>query len=199
VGFGGLLVSSPGPTRFALRADGLKVLPVASICDPSQPRAARFSRVISRFCENDLKPQSIRPICFEVSGRPQFLRPLRILLVEDDAGIRGGLSRLVNGLGHGTHITQNMREALDLAIVGDQTFDLLLTDINLPDGNGRVLLQRLSDSGRRPWRAIAMSGQCSMGDLARSRRAGFDHHLCKPFEDEVLEAILREAAEEAPQ
>jgi CheY-like chemotaxis protein len=151
------------------------------------------------FAKTDLKPQSIRPICFEVSGHPQFLRPLRILLVEDDAGMRGGLNRLVNGLGHRTHITQNMREALDLAIVGNQTFDLLLSDINLPDGDGWELLQRLRDSGRRPWRAIAMSGQCSMEDLARSREAGFFHHLCKPVEDAVLEAILREATEEAPQ
>jgi CheY-like chemotaxis protein len=134
-----------------------------------------------------------------VSACPQFPRPLRILLVEDDAGIRGGLNRLVNGLGHRTHITQNIREALDLAIVGNQTFDLLLSDINLPDGNGWELLQRLNDSGRRPWRAIAMSGQCSIQDLAKSRRAGFDYHLSKPVEIAILEAILREAAEEAPQ
>ncbi len=134
-----------------------------------------------------------------MSGHPQFPRPLRILLVEDDAGIRGGLNRLVNGLGHRTHITQNIREALDLAIVGNQTFDLLLSDINLPDGNGWELLQGLNDSGRRPWRAIAMSGHCSMQDLTKSRRAGFDYHLSKPVEIAILEAILREAAEEAPQ
>ena len=134
-----------------------------------------------------------------MSGHPQSPRSLRILLVEDDAGIRGGLNRLVNGLGHRTHITQNIREALDLAIVGNQTFDLLLSDINLPDGNGWELLQRLNDSGRRPWRAIAMSGQWSMQDLTKSRRAGFDYHLAKPVEIAILEAILREAAEEVPQ
>jgi len=133
-----------------------------------------------------------------VSSHPQFPRSLRILLVEDDAGIRGGLNRLVNGLGHRTHITQNIREALDLAIAGNQTFDLLLSDINLPDGNGWELLQRLNDSGRRPWRAIAMSGHCSMLDLTKSRRAGFDYHLSKPVEIAILEAILHEAAEEAP-
>ena len=104
----------------------------------------------------------------------------------------------MNGLGHRTHITQNIREALDLAIVGNQTFDLLLSDINLPDGNGWELLQGLNDSGRRSWRAIAMSGQCSMQDLTKSRRAGFDYHLSKPVEIEILEAILREAAREAP-
>jgi len=38
-----------------------------------------------------------------------------------------------------------------------------------------------------------------MQDLARSHEAGFDHHFSKPVETAVLEAILREAAEEAPQ
>src|SRR6266446_1272688 len=120
--------------------------------------------IYSRFNDDLSNFHSCTTANLDVSGHPQFPRPLRILLVEDDAGIRGGLNRLVNGLGHRTHITQNIREALDLAIVGNQTFDLLLSDINLPDGNGWELLQGLNDSGRRPWRAIAMSGHCSMQD-----------------------------------
>jgi hypothetical protein len=37
-----------------------------------------------------------------------------------------------------------------------------------------------------------------MQDLAKSREAGFDRHFCKPVEMAVVEAILREATEEAP-
>jgi len=105
----------------------------------------------------------------------------------------------VNTLGHRAHITQNVREALDLAVSENEAFDLLLSDISLPDGDGCELLRCLTDGGRRPWRAIAMSGHCSMQDLTKSRRAGFDYHLSKPVEIAILEAILREAAEEAPQ
>jgi CheY-like chemotaxis protein len=82
---------------------------------------------------------------------------------------------------------------------GNETFDLLLSDISLPDGDGWELLRRLSYLGLRPRRAIAISGRCSIQDLARSQEAGFDHHFCKPVEMAVLEAILREAAEEVPQ
>jgi CheY-like chemotaxis protein len=91
-----------------------------------------------------------------------------------------------------------MREALDIAISENKAFDLLLSDISLPDGDGWKLLRCLSEAGLRPRRAIAISGRCSVQDLARSREAGFDRHFCKPVETGILEAILREAAEKAP-
>jgi CheY-like chemotaxis protein len=134
-----------------------------------------------------------------VSGLLRLARPLRVLLVEDDASIREALNKLVNTLGHRAHVTKNVREALDLVISENEAFDLLLSDISLPDGNGWELLRCLSEAGHRPWRAIAISGRCSMQDLARSQQAGFDHHFCKPVEMAVLEAIFRDAAEEAPQ
>jgi CheY-like chemotaxis protein len=127
----------------------------------------------------------------DVSGLPPLACPLRVLLVEDDASIREGLNKLVNTLGHRAHITQNVREALELAVSENEAFDLLLSDISLPDG--WELLRCLSEAGLRPWRAIAISGRCGMQDLARSR------DFCKPVETAVLEAILREATEEAPQ
>ena len=133
-----------------------------------------------------------------MSGQSRFRRPLRILFVEDDASVRRSLNRLVNALVHGLYVTQNMREALDLAVAENETFDLLLSDICLPDGDGRELLGCLSDAGHRPWRVIAMSGRCSTEDLARSRTAGFDQHLLKPVSAAIFEAILREVAEEAP-
>jgi CheY-like chemotaxis protein len=134
-----------------------------------------------------------------VSDLARLAHPLRVLLVDDDAIIRKALNKLLEALGHRAHVTQNVREALEFALSENETFDLLLSDISLPDGNGWELLRCLIDGGRRPWRAIAMSGRCSMQDLARSREAGFDRHFCKPVEMAVLEAILREATEEAPQ
>lgn len=88
-----------------------------------------------------------------------------------------------------------MREALDLAVSENQLFDLLLSDIGLPDGDGWELLRRLNAAGCRPRRAIAVSGRGTAKDLERSQAAGFDQHLTKPLELAVLEAILREAAE----
>jgi len=133
-----------------------------------------------------------------VSGLARLAHPLRVLLVDDDAIIRKALNKLLEALGHRAHVTQNVREALEFALSENETFDLLLSDISLPDGNGWELLRCLIDGGRRPWRAIAMSGQSSMEDLAKSQTAGFEQHLRKPVAPAIVEAILLEAAEEAP-
>ena len=133
-----------------------------------------------------------------MSGLARLAHPLRVLLVDDDAIIRKALNKLLEALGHRAHVTQNVREALEFALSENETFDLLLSDISLPDGNGWELLRCLIDGGRRPWRAIAMSGQSSMEDLAKSQTAGFEQHLLKPVAPAIVEAILREAAEEVP-
>ena len=133
-----------------------------------------------------------------MSGLARLAHPMRVLLVDDDAIIRKALNKLLEALGHRAPVTQNVREALEFALSENETFDLLLSDISLPDGNGWELLRCLTDGGRRPWRAIAMSGQSSMEDLAKSQTAGFEQHLLKPVAPAIVEAILREAAEEVP-
>ena len=76
----------------------------------------------------------------------------------------------------------------DAERVAAEGFDLLLCDIDLPDGDGIELLRRLSAA--RPVRAIAMSGYGTADDVARSIGAGFRRHLVKPFTtDRLFEAI----------
>ena len=96
------------------------------------------------------------------------VRPLRVLIVEDDASVQRALKRLLNTLGHRAYIAQNMREALDLAASETQLFDLLLSNIGLPEGDGWELLGRLNAAGCRPRRAIAISGRRTAEDLERS-------------------------------
>ena len=57
--------------------------------------------------------------------------------------------------GHLTEVAAGVQEAVDLAATSDSEFDLLLSDIQLPDGNGWDLLRRLEEGGWRPQLAIA--------------------------------------------
>ena len=69
-------------------------------------------------------------------------------------------------------------------------YDVLLCDINLPDGNGWELLRQLERAGRCPPHAIAMS-VLSLGEhVIRSKEAGYKRHLCKPFAPIYLERKL---------
>ncbi len=70
-------------------------------------------------------------------------------------------------------------------------FDLLLSDVELPDGSGLELMRELAARGDLP--AIAMSGFGSDEDLELSRDAGFLDHLTKPIDLNQLDAAIRRA------
>jgi CheY-like chemotaxis protein len=112
--------------------------------------------------------------------------PLRILVVENHADTRVSLCALLETLGH--VVTQAISVGDGLLKIAASDFDVLISDIELGDGTGWDLLA----SAHLPpgVRAIAFSGFCSSEDLARSKSAGFHHHLVKPRGLEALEKII---------
>jgi len=113
-------------------------------------------------------------------------RHLRILLVEDHEETLASLSLHLTGGGHFVTTARSAAEALTIARGGMP--DILLCDITLPDADGCELLARLAEN--RPPLCIAMSGYGMNADLRRSQRAGFHHHLTKPFLPDDLDALL---------
>ena len=74
-------------------------------------------------------------------------------------------------------------------------FDVLVSDIGLPDGSGLELVRLLSRE--RPVRAIALSGYGTRADVQRSRDAGFQCHLTKPVDPEELVETIEQVASDA--
>ena len=68
-------------------------------------------------------------------------------------------------------------------------FDLLISDLGLPDGTGLDVLRGVREHSDCP--AIALSGYGMESDLLRSREAGFATHLVKPIEMDQLEVTIR--------
>ncbi len=79
----------------------------------------------------------------------------------------------------------------------DAQFDLLISDIELPDGDGLELMRELSVNGAIP--GIAMSGFGGEADLQLSREAGFVDHLTKPLDLHRLDAAIRRVLDHADQ
>ncbi len=123
---------------------------------------------------------------------PARTQSLHVLVVENHFDTRQGVKAFLEVLGYRASFAED--QAAALALAGRETFDLLLSDISLPDGNGWELLQALDARGLRPAHAIAMSGLGDLSDQTRSREAGFERHLVKPFRPEELEQALRQAA-----
>jgi DNA-binding response OmpR family regulator len=113
---------------------------------------------------------------------------LRILLVENHEDTLSYLTRYLEQKGHQVHPARDIATALDLAL--SLNFDILISDITLPDGDGWRLLHQMDP---KPF-GIAMSGFGSHSDKEKSQASGYRHHLTKPFLPDDLDPLLEEAA-----
>lgn len=114
-------------------------------------------------------------------------QPLRILLVEDHPDTRKATARLLRMLGHEVATADGVSTGLQVAESG--SFDLVISDLGLPDGSGLDLMRQIKQ--RFGFKGIALSGFGMDTDLLNSTDAGFDCHLVKPVPLEQLEAAIR--------
>jgi len=117
-------------------------------------------------------------------------KSLRILLVEDHSDTRQTLSRLLTHFGHQISVADNSQSALK--IMGSQEFDVVLSDIGLPDGSGYEVISRAKR--KQPVKAVAITGFGTDEDIRRGKAAGFDFHLVKPIDLHELRNVLDQVA-----
>ena len=117
-------------------------------------------------------------------------RPLKILLVEDHADTLAVLRKLLEKCGHTVSTAQTVQTALELAL--GQRFDLLISDLGLPDCSGLKLMEQIKK--RCPIPGIALSGYGTEDDVKQSRAAGFACHLVKPVKVSELRTAIRQFA-----
>ncbi len=115
------------------------------------------------------------------------LPPLRLLLVEDNLDTAHILGRLLTRAGFSVLSASNVVGAVALAKT--EAFDVLVSDLGLPDGTGHEVMKQVRALRRVP--GIAMSGYGMDEDLRRSREAGFVEHLVKPIQASQLIAAIR--------
>ena len=112
---------------------------------------------------------------------------LRLLVIEDDEPTLAVLKRLLCRHGHDVLTARTVKDALLLAPT--HPFDLVISDIGLPDGNGIDLMRQLiKDYGLR---GIALTGYGMAADHAKTRQAGFLAHLVKPINFDQLHSVLQ--------
>jgi PAS domain S-box-containing protein len=121
-------------------------------------------------------------------------RSLRILLVEDHDDTRRNMTRLLSALHHTVTAAPDAASALKQA--AKHPFDLVVSDIGLPDQSGLELMKKLRD--RHNLAGICLSGYGMEDDIARSRDAGFLQHLTKPINFQRLEQAITTLAESLP-
>jgi signal transduction histidine kinase len=113
----------------------------------------------------------------------------RILLVEDHAQTRSTLIQLLQRRGHVVEGAGTIESARERAATCD--YDLIISDLGLPDGDGHKLMAELHDHKGLP--GIALTGYGTEHDIARSRASGFFAHLTKPVDIHALESAIAAA------
>jgi len=120
---------------------------------------------------------------------------LRLLVVEDHQDTAFALHHLLVRRGYEVKVAHTVAQALEVAEEFD--FDILITDIGLPDGNGIELFESLKQRRQGVLHGIALSGFGMEEDLSRSSRVGFAAHLTKPVSFAQLHGCLVKISEEA--
>jgi CheY-like chemotaxis protein len=113
-------------------------------------------------------------------------KPLNILVVEDHEGTRAVLTKLLHRRRHTVTAVSSITEA---RIAAEQAqFDLVISDLGLPDGSGNLLMAELRS--RFGLKGVALSGYGDASALSESFQAGFITHLTKPVSIAALETAM---------
>lgn len=134
-----------------------------------------------------------------VSTDSDELKPtsLKILIAEDDGISRLFISKVLEKAGHRIFMAKNGNEVLEI-LQEETTFDVILTDIQMPELDGVELTKIVRSDHLYQSHAhlpiIAMTAYGMKGDRKRYLAAGIDEYLPKPIDMKLLTIMLNELA-----
>ena len=133
-----------------------------------------------------------RPAAAPSSGARQAQS--RVLLVEDHPDTSRAMASLLTRSGYEVKSAHSVASALQLAAA--EPFDIVVSDIGLPDATGYELMEQIRD--RFGIRGIALSGYGMEEDMRKSREAGFVEHVIKPVNVVQLQAVIERVLGDVP-
>jgi len=136
------------------------------------------------------------PLAAAVPGqRTPRLTGLSILVVDDEADARAVVAEALRLEGARVTTGDSVRAALAHLVEPGRHFDVLVTDIGMPDEDGYSLVRKLRQlSAGEKLVAIAVTGYASRGDIEMAIDAGFDLHVPKPVDFDSFVPIIRHMA-----
>jgi len=123
-------------------------------------------------------------------GKPAVdVKARRVLIIEDNPDAGQTLCDLLEILGHDVSMVETAAKALD--VLHTRGADIVLCDLGLPDMSGYDLVRMVhNDASLRTIPVVALTGYGQPEDRKRTAEAGFDDHLTKPVNVEILNAVL---------
>jgi PAS domain S-box-containing protein len=167
---------------------GIGLSVVQRLVEMHNGRVAAFSEGAGRGSTFEIHlPLIAPPDKFADKPAGPSIQSKRILIVDDNADAANSLALLLKIEGHETEAVYSAKNALERA--ASRPPDVILLDIGLPDMNGYEVATRIR-STLDSVQLIALTGYGQAEDIKRARTAGFDAHVIKPVDFEVLDRII---------
>jgi CheY-like chemotaxis protein len=135
-----------------------------------------------------LQVQAEPPIVATLGATRQSSTRRRILVVDDNADAAEALSRILQLQDQEVCVAHDGHAALQMADAMQP--EIIFLDLDLPKMNGLDVARRLRTGWARPPLLIATTGFGQEEDRRRTAEAGFDHHLVKPIDPQVIRSLL---------
>jgi len=119
-------------------------------------------------------------------------KPARILVVDDDEGIRKTLATILQDEGYSVDTAKNGKEAIQKS--RDKFYNLALIDIRLPDMEGTNLLTAMKDSTPKMVKMI-ITGHPTLNNAIEATNNGADAYILKPFNVDAVLSTIKEHLE----
>ena len=133
------------------------------------------------------------PVRSEPPGSRSEHKSVKILLVEDHIDTRRVMSSVLAGMGHKVRSAGTLAAAIQS--LQNEPFEVLVSDISLPDGSGLDLMRHVRQAnGKMSVHGIALSGLSMADDIRQCYDAGFEKHLAKPVNLRQLQETIQELA-----
>jgi two-component system sensor histidine kinase RpfC len=169
--------------HYGLLAQGFSAVLSTPLQESPLFNAMHFTS-ISRQPSGEIVPIS------SLTARKQGIRPMRILLAEDNPVNQEVISEVLRQAGHRVQIAEDGEAALDM-LAGDEAFDLVLLDMNMPKVSGLDVLKNfrfMDTSGKTP--VVMLSADAMPSTIRTSKEAGANDYLTKPIEATALLAAV---------
>ena len=123
-------------------------------------------------------------------GRGSRSLPRRVLVVDDVADVTEMIALFLQHAGYDVATAESASSALRVA--GEKRFDVIISDIGMPEMNGYELAERLRGSTNyQGIPMIAVTGYSEYDDRIRALQAGFNAHLTKPIDPDILLDLIK--------
>ncbi len=161
-------------------------------------RATLLEVILETFCisgdgSGGALEQQRTPVPFP--GLNPFVRPLKVLVAEDNHINQTIAKRRLEKMGHTVTVAENGAEAVDFAL--KNRFDCILMDIQMPDMDGFEATGKIREqerkTGAEPHFIVAMTAHAMKGDAERCLAGGMNDYVSKPFKSERLREVLNSA------